>query len=83
MDKARVLARYRQPDVQMTIPGTGVQPVSISRCVICSRVIRNPVWVEMGIGPTCAKNHPDIASALMAKRIDTRKANHQGANTSE
>lgn len=75
METSQILARYRPPDVQMTIPGSGVEPIKIGRCVICGRVIRNPVWVELGVGPTCAIKHLDIVMALMSMKIDRIRAN--------
>jgi hypothetical protein len=68
------LARVRPPDVQTTIPDSGVAPTLSNRCCVCGRRLKTETWARLGIGPTCAKRNPDTYNALIDRRDDVEQA---------
>ena len=67
------LERAKSPDVQTAIPGTEVRERLQNRCCVCRRMLRNPKYALLGIGPICAEKHPELLAALVERQA--RKEN--------
>jgi hypothetical protein len=50
--------------MQTTLPGSGVEPIAHNVCCVCNRPLKFAPWVDLGIGPVCAKKLPLLAAAL-------------------
>lgn len=80
MDKAWA-DRVRSPNVQEALPGTCVDAIKSNRCCVCNRPLLAAPWVDLGIGPHCAKKHPNLTERLR-ERLAPHQLGEEGSDES-